>query len=91
MTDMTKVGYALMDRFDKMLAQHLEDYQDEMVVISLMKYYDHLAKDLIAQEAFYDDIGFAIERVLEDYMVHADFVWWKNNRRGGPISLEDLV
>lgn len=84
MTDMTEVGYALMDRFEKMLAQHLEDYQDEMVVISLMKYYDHLAKDLIAQEDFYYDIGIAIERVLEDYMTHYDFELWKKTRYGGP-------
>lgn len=83
MTDMTKVGYTLMERFEKMLVQHLEDYQDYMVVISLMRYYDLLAKGPDYVE-FYYDMGIAIERVLQDYMTHPDFELWKKVRYGGP-------
>ena len=83
MSDMTKVGYTLMDRFEKMMLDHLEDYQEEIVVLSLMKYYDLLAKGPDYVE-FYYDIGIAIERVLEDYMTHYDFELWKKTRYGGP-------
>jgi len=57
-------------RYEKMLRSLSEDYEDEMVVVSLMKHYnlciDNNDKTILE----------AIERVLEDYMSHSDFNDW---------------
>ena len=55
---------------DNMLRNLTDDYEDEMVVVSLMKYYNLCLDN--------DDptILEAIERVLEDYMCAADYNAW---------------
>lgn len=60
----------ITSRFDKMLRNLTDDYEDEMVVVSLMKYYNLCLDN--------DDptIFEAIERVLEDYMCTADYSAW---------------
>ena len=60
----------ITSRFDKMLQNLTDDYEDEMVVVSLMKYYNLCLDN--------DDptILEAIERVLEDYMCAADYSAW---------------
>jgi hypothetical protein len=60
----------ITSRFDKMLRNLTDDYEDEMVVVSLMKYYNLCLDN--------DDptILEAIERVLEDYMCTADYSAW---------------
>ena len=55
---------------DNMLRNLTDDYEDEMVVVSLMKYYNLCLDN--------DDTTIleAIERVLEDYMCAADYSAW---------------
>ena len=67
-------------QFDKMLRNLVDDYEDEMVVVSLMKYYDLCCKpnkdeggELIDPDT---SILEAIERVLEDYMSTYDYNAW---------------
>ena len=57
-------------RYEKMLRDLTDVCLDEMVVVSLMKYYNVCIDN--------DDktILEAIERVLEDYMSHSDFNDW---------------
>jgi len=57
-------------RFDKMLRNLTDDYGDEMVVVSLMRYYG------LCLDNNDDSILEAIERVLEDYMCTADYSAW---------------
>jgi hypothetical protein len=72
------------DRFDKtlrnltdnMLRNLTDDYEDEMVVVSLMRYYD------LCLDNNDDSILEAIERVLEDYMYPADYSDWLLIRKG---------
>ena len=60
----------ITSRYSKMLQNLTDDYEDEMVVVSLMKYYNLCLDN--------DDptILEAIERVLEDYMCPADYSAW---------------
>jgi len=62
-------------RSERMLRSLSDDYQDEMVVVSLMNHYQ-LCSDPD------DTVLVAIERVLEDYMNQADFNAWMLTRKG---------
>ena len=60
----------ITSRFSTMLKNLGDEYEDEIVVVSLMHYYeicDENDKDLI----------WAIERILSDYMSPQDFSSWK--------------
>ena len=61
-------------RFDKMLRNLTDDYEDEIVVVSLMRYYD------LCLDNNDGSILEAIERVLEDYMCTADYDAWMLGR-----------
>lgn len=75
-------------RYEKMLRNLSEDYQDEMVVVSLMNHYS-LCSEPDTNEGGWgievdDTILSAIERVLEDYMNTSDYTAWMLTRRGVP-------
>lgn len=70
----------ITSRYSKMLQNLSDDYEDEIVVISLMKYYNLCCEpnkdeggELIDPDT---TILEAIERVLEDYMCAADYSAW---------------
>ena len=63
-------AHMITSRFDKMLRNLTDDYEDEMVVVSLMKYYN------LCLDNGDPTILEAIERVLEDYMCTADYSAW---------------
>ena len=76
----------ITSRFDKMLRNLVDDYEDEMVVVALMKYYDLCLEpnkdeggELIDPDT---SILEAIERVLEDFMCTADYSDWLLTRKG---------
>ena len=68
MTDYKIVSNDLTDRFTAMLNDYKQDFEEEIVVVSLMKYYDLCSGD--------EDLLWAIERVLQDYMTTHDFDSW---------------
>lgn len=74
------VAGIITSRYSKMLQRLSEDYEDEMVVVSLMKYYNLCClpdKDEGGHEIDPDlSILEAIERVLEDYLSAADYNAW---------------
>lgn len=79
----------ITDRFSNMLRELEDDYEEEVVVVSLMKYYDLCSKytkiDNTKDEYIEPDVDllWAIERVLADYMTSEDFNAWLLNRNGG--------
>ena len=66
----------ITSRFDKMLRNLSDDYEDEIVVVSLMRYYNLCLDNNDAS------ILEAIERVLEDFMCTADYSDWLLTRKG---------
>lgn len=88
------VSGRVVSRFSTMLKNLQDDYEDEIVVVSLMKYYDMCAKpdkidnssDVVDPD---EDLLWAIERVLADYMTSSDFSSWLLTRHGGRRSSHD--
>ena len=70
------VAGVITSRFDNMLHNLRDDYEDEIVVVSLMRYYN------LCLNNNDDSILEAIERVLEDYMGPADYSDWMLTRKG---------
>jgi len=75
-------------RYEKMLRNLSEDYQDEMVVVSLMNHYSLCSEpdtdEGVLKGEVDDTILSAIERVLEDYMSTSDYTAWMLTRKGIP-------
>ena len=72
----------ITDRFSNMLRELEDDYEEEVVVVSLMKYHalcskptkiDNTRGEYIDPD---NDLLWAIERVLSEYMTGADFNAW---------------
>jgi len=63
-------------RYENILRSQSEDYQDEMVIMSLI---DHYSLCLDSDD---DTILVAIERVLEDYMPPSHFRYWRLALKG---------
>lgn len=88
------VSGRVVSRFSTMLKNLQDDYEDELVVVSLMRYYDMCAKpnkidnssDVVDPD---EDLLWAIERVLADYMTSSDFSSWLLTRHGGRRSSHD--
>lgn len=79
-----RVATKITDRFSAMLRNLEDDFEEEVVVLSLMKYYNLCSipdKDEGGQVIDPDeDLLWAIERVLQDFMNKADFDAWVLNR-----------
>ena len=79
-----RVATKITDRFSTMLRNLEDDFEEEIVVCSLMKYY-RLCSVPVTDEGGMDmgvdeDLLWAIERVLQDFMSTADFDSWVTNR-----------
>ena len=70
----------ITDRFSGMLRRLQDDYEDEIVVVSLMKYY------YIVKDNGDEDLLKAIDRVLQEYMVDIDYLRWRRE-----VNLSDLA
>lgn len=83
----------ITSRFSKMLKDLEVDCEEEIVVASLMDYYEMCAKpdkiDNTVNEYIDpdEDLLWAIERVLQDYMTPKDFNAWLHTRYGGKRSV----
>ena len=79
-----RVATKITDRFSAMLRNLEDDFEEEVVVVTLMKYYNLCSipdKDEGGQVIDPDeDLLWAIERVLQDFMNKADFDAWGLNR-----------
>lgn len=83
------IAVTITSRFSNMLKNLQDEYEEEIVIVSLMRYYDMCAKpDKIdnTKGEYIDpdeDLLWAIERVLQDYMTSKDFSDWVITRYGG--------
>jgi hypothetical protein len=77
-----RVATKITDRFSTMLRDLEDDFEEEIVAASLMKYYnmcnkpdkiDNTVNEYIDPD---EDLLWAIERVLQDYLNKADFDAW---------------
>lgn len=72
----------IADRFSGMLRRLQDDWEEEVVVVSLMNYYNMCSKptkiDNTVDEYIEpdEDLLWAIDRVLQDFMVSADYDAW---------------
>ena len=69
------------ERFSRMLRDLEDDFEEEIVVCSLMRYYN-LCSVPVKYEGGMDmgvdeDLLWAIERILQDYMSTSDFNAWR--------------
>ena len=74
------------DRFSRMLRDLEDDFEEEIVVWSLMKYYN-LCSVPVTDEGGMDmgvdeDLLWAIERILQDFMTTSDFNDWMLTAKG---------
>lgn len=86
MSDYKIVSNDLTDRFTAMLNDYKHDFEEEIVVVSLMNYYDLCSKPVYIDNTVGEyidpdeDLLWAIERVLQDYMTTHDFDSWVSTR-----------
>ena len=81
-----RVATKITDRFSSMLRNLEDDFEEEIVVCSLMKYYN-LCSVPVKDEGGMDmgvdeDLLWAIERILQDFMAPSDFSAWMLTRKG---------
>ena len=81
-----RVATKITDRFSSMLRDLEDDFEEEIVVCSLMKYYNMCSipvKDEGGMDMGVDeDLLWAIERILQDYMSSSDFYDWMLTVKG---------
>jgi len=82
-----RVATKITDRFSSMLRDLEDDFEEEIVVVSLMRYYN-LCSVSVKDEGGMDmgvdeDLLWAIERILQDFMSTSDFNSWLMTRNGG--------
>ena len=75
-----RVATKITDRFSSMLRNLEDDFEEEIVVCCLMKYYN-LCSVPVKDEGGMDmgvdeDLLWAIERILQDFMSTSDFNAW---------------
>ena len=81
-----RVATKITDRFSSMLRNLEDDFEEEIVVCSLMKYYK-LCSVPVKDEGGMDmgvdeDLLWAIERILQDFMATPDFNDWMLTVKG---------
>lgn len=85
----------LIDRFSQMVQNFRDDFEEEIVVVTLLNYYDMCSKpDKIdnTRDEYIDpdeDLLWAIERVLQDFMTTDEFNAWKTARAMNELAKAD--
>lgn len=79
----------LVDRFTRMLNDFRDDFEEEIVVVTLLNYYNMCSKpDKIDNSDMYidpdDDLLWAIDRVLQDFMTKDEYNAWSLARAYKP-------
>lgn len=76
-----RVAGKVVSRFSDMLREIEDDYEEEIVVCTLLSYYAYRSRpekidnssDVIPPD---EDLLWAIDRVLQDFMVSSDYNSW---------------
>lgn len=72
-------------RYSEMLQQMEDDFEDEVLVQALVKYYDARSEpnkidnsdDVIEPD---EDLLWAIDRLLQEFMTHKEYGLWANRK-----------
>jgi len=64
-----------MSRLSERLLDIIDDFEEEIVVVSLVKYYDVLTDED-------SQMKWAIDLVLQDYMEYSEYNKWLKSKRG---------
>ena len=75
----------LIDRFSQMVQNFRDDFEEEIVVVTLLNYYDVCSK-----EGTDEDLLWAIERVLQDFMTTDEFNGWITARAMNKLAKADV-
>ena len=70
----------LTDRFSKMVEEYLNDFEEEITVVTLLNYYSVCSKS----DEQDDDLLWAIDMVLQQFMPSADYNAWSVARSYRP-------
>jgi hypothetical protein len=74
------------ERFSRMLRDLEDDFEEEIVVCSLMKYYNLCSVPVEDEDGIDmgvdEDLLWAIERILQDFMATPDFNDWMLTVKG---------
>lgn len=70
-----------MSRLSERLMEIIDDFEEEIVVVSLLKYYDVLGEED-------SDLKWAIDLVLQDYMEYNEYNKWLKSK--SLIALQEM-
>ena len=76
----------LIDRFSQMVQNFRDDFEEEIVVVTLLNYYNMCSKPTKVDNTVNEyvdpdeDLLWAIERVLQDFMTTDEFNGWVTAR-----------
>ena len=70
----------LTDRFSKMVEEYLNDFEEEITVVTLLNYYSVCSKSDLQD----GDLLWAIDKVLQQFMPSADYTAWSVARAYTP-------
>jgi len=65
-------------KFAEVLKDYQDDYEDEIVVVTLLNYYRMCSGD--------EDLQWAVERVLQEFMPPNNFLEWQRARALGELA-----
>ena len=65
----------LIDRFSQMVQDFRDDFEEEIVVLTLLNYHS-----IVSQSDPDEDLLWAIERVLQDFMTTDQYNGWMSAR-----------
>lgn len=78
------VAGQVVTRFASMLEDLEDDYEEEIVVASLVKYHRSVSKEPD------EDLLWAIERVLQDFMTTEQFYKWNRGKALDALAKADV-
>ena len=77
------VAGEVVTRFASMLEDLEDDYEEEIVVVSLMRQYRW------ATEEADEDLLWAIDRILQEFLTPDQYSWWEKEKR--KAALDELA
>jgi len=86
----------LIDRFSQMVQDFRNDFEEEIVVVTLLNYYDLCSKPTKIDNTVGEyidpdeDLLWAIERVLQDFMTTDEFNGWVAARAMNELAKADV-
>jgi hypothetical protein len=78
----------LTNRFSQMIQDFRDDFEEEIVVVTLLDYYKMCSNPDSGE--YCEDLLWAIERVLQDFMTTDEFNGWRTARAMNELAKADV-